>query len=198
MRWVADTGLRLFSGVGRYRMPNRAALGAIFFLLAALWAHAGAAEGSPQIWTLQRIVVANGFNNFASIVNEHYDASGGAVDIAADGRSLDLCSGGHERLHFDWHFDQDVTRISDGGALSAGLQGGIAGLKEPCVGYIAAISFIAIAGSAGITAPLSDEDMKVMDVDRFFTKASGDAWAGRDPKTGLGSVGLTTRPPAEG
>jgi hypothetical protein len=33
---------------------------------------------------------------------------------------------------------------------------------------------------------------------RFFTRAPGDAWAGRDPTTGLGSVGLITRPPAEG
>jgi hypothetical protein len=131
-------------------------------------------------------------------VKERYDASGGSVDLAADGRNLDLCSGGFEWLHFDWHFDQDVTRLSDGGALSAGLNAGIAGLKEPCTGGIAAISFIAIAGSAGITAPLSDEDLKVMDIDRFFTKAPGEAWAGREPRVGLGNVGVTTRPPVEG
>ena len=88
-------------------------------------------------------------------MNEHYDASGGSVDIAADGRNLDLCSGGFEFLNFDWHFDQDITRLSDGGALSAGLSAGIAGLKEPCHGDIAGISIIAIAGSAGITFPLS-------------------------------------------
>ena len=40
--------------------------------------------------------------------------------------------------------------------------------------------------------------MKVMDVDRFFSRNYGDAWAGRDPRTGLGSVGLNTREPVEG
>jgi hypothetical protein len=40
--------------------------------------------------------------------------------------------------------------------------------------------------------------MKVMDVDRFFSRNYGDACAGRDPRTGLGSVGVNTREPVEG
>ena len=32
----------------------------------------------------------------------------------------------------------------------------------------------------------------------FFSRNYGDAWAGRDPRTGLGSVGLNTREPVEG
>jgi hypothetical protein len=202
MPWLTDMRLLPLRAPGHCRpaqpLPFPVVLLILPIILLFLLLPNFAAAESPEVWTLKRIVVANGFNKFASIVSERYDASGGAVDIAADGRSLDLCSGGFEWLHFDWHFDQDVTRISDGGALSAGLQAGIAGLKQPCRGDIAAVSFIAIAGSAGITAPLSDEDLKVMDVDRFFTKVGGDAWAGREPKTGVGNVGVTTRPPAEG
>ena len=157
-----------------------------------------AAAQSPGLWALQRIVVANRLNQFATITDEHYDSSGGEVDVSADGRALDLCSGGFERMHFKWRFPQDITRVSDGGALSVSLEAGPAGQKEPCNGAIAAISDISIAGSAGISFPLSDDDMKVMDVDRFFSRNYGDAWAGRDPRTGLGSVGLNTREPVEG
>lgn len=157
-----------------------------------------AAAQSPGLWALQRIVVANGLNQFATIMDEHYDSSGGEVDVSVDGRALDLCSGGFERMHFKWRFPQDITRASDGGALSVSLEAGPAGQKEPCNGAIAAISDISIAGSAGISFPLSDDDMKVMDVDRFFSRNYGDAWAGRDPRTGLGSVGLNTREPVEG
>src|SRR6188474_322396 len=85
-------------------------------------------------------------------------------------------------MHFKWRFPQDITRASDGGALSVSLEAGPAGQKEPCNGAIAAISDISIAGSAGISFPLSDDDMKVMDVDRFFSRNYGDAWAGRNNK----------------
>jgi hypothetical protein len=156
----------------------------LFFLLSTNFA----AAQSPGLWALQRMVVANGLNQFATITDEHYDSSGGEVDVSVDGRALDLCSGGFERMHFKWRFPQDITRVSDGGALSVSLEAGPAGQKESCNGAIAAISDISIAGSAGISFPLSDDDMKVMDVDRFFSRNYGDAWAGRDPRTGLGSV----------
>jgi hypothetical protein len=168
-------------GFGAHRFL-RIFLAGLFLLLSANVA----AADSPELWTLKRIVVANGLNQFATITDEHYDAGGGEVDVSVDGRALDLCSGGFERMHFKWVFPQDITRASDGDALSVSLEAGPAGRKEPCNGGIAALSAISISGSAGITWPLSEDDMKVMDVDRFFTRAPGDAWAGRDPRTRRG------------
>jgi hypothetical protein len=183
-----------FTGFPPFARPLAAIL---LFVLIQLPANRTAAD-SPELWTLKRIVVANGMNQFATITDEHYDAKGGEVYVSGDGRALDLCSGGFERLRFKWTFPQDITRVSDGGTLSVSLEAGPGGHKEPCNGQIGAISDISVAGSAGITFPLSEDDMKVMDVDRFFTKESGDAWAGRDPRTGLGSVGVNTREPVEG
>ena len=87
---------------GRSTQPLAAVL---LFLLVLLPANLAAADSST-LWTLKRIVVANGMNQFAMITNEHYDASGGEVDVSADGRALDLCSGGFERFHFMWRFPQ--------------------------------------------------------------------------------------------
>jgi hypothetical protein len=143
---------------------------------------------------LKRIVVANGMIPLATITSERYDASGGEVVINADGRALDICSGGSETMRFTWQFTQDVTRVSEGSYVSASLQAGLIGKNEPCGGALAAFSFITIAGSKGITFPLPDEDVKVMEVDRFVTISAGDAWAGRDPKTATGSVGVDIFP----
>jgi hypothetical protein len=130
----------------------------------------------------------------ATITSERYDTSGGEVEINADGRVLDICPGGSETMRFTWQFTQDVTRVSEGSYLSASLRAGLIGKKEPCGSALAAVSFITIAGSKGITFPLSNEDVKVMEIDRFVTISAGDAWAGRDPKTATGSVGVDIFP----
>jgi hypothetical protein len=113
-------------GLGAHRFLRVLLVG--FFLL--LSANVAAAD-SPELWTLKRIVVANGLNQFATITDEHYDAGGGEVDVSVDGRALDLCAGGFERMHFKWRFPLDITRVSDGGALSVALEAGSAGRKEP-------------------------------------------------------------------
>jgi hypothetical protein len=102
---------------------------------------------SPELWTLRRMVVANGMNQFATITDEHYDANGGEVYVSGDGRALDLCSGGFERLRFKWTFPQDITRVSDGGTLSVSLEAGPGGHKEPCNGQIGAISDISVVAA---------------------------------------------------
>src|SRR5438874_864291 len=131
------------------------------FVVVTVCAFCLPALGQGTQWGLKRISVNNRLTRFAKITREHYDASGGTVEITVDGKTLGgTCPGGSEVLRFKWHFAGDISRVSNGGSLSVNLEADRS-LNRPCNGSIAELSSIYISG--GEPAPANGQ----FEVDRF-------------------------------
>jgi hypothetical protein len=147
-------------------------LGAALAIAAVVAAHSDVL--AQDVWTLKqpirRFVPRN---DFAQIVSERADPGGGSVDINVDGKVLGLCPGGIETVHFEWHFPQDIARVSAGMSLDAKIEARPAGSSKPCPGGIADRSNIVLYGSSGVTSPLSEDDRRSVEIDRFYGHSRG-------------------------
>lgn len=160
--------------MGRLRLIVRGAT----FAAALLWLGAVQADTpAPGHWTLVKMDRVVHLASFGAIVAEHYDAKGGSVDMAVDGRALDLCGGGSETMHFDWQFPQDIARIGNGETRAVVIEAQPLHAINNCVGNIAAGSTIAATSSG--SWPYDDE-RKQIDVDRVGITGPYKAFATKD------------------
>jgi len=161
--------------------------------LIALAAMSSAAAQGVSDWALTKLDRVVKLNKYASVTGQHFDGQGGWSEITIDGRTLDLCPGGWERVRFDWKFPQNINHLPSGGGASVTLEARIAGLNPPCRGDIAAISDITLRGS-GDTWPYDPAQRKEIDVDRFYREGSLPyVRANQGPKTTTASIRLNTR-----
>lgn len=146
-------------------------------------------------WVLKKVEVTNRLNKWSTVTREQYNENGGSVDLSVDGNWESACPGGREVIRLNWTFPQGVTRISD--KANVAFDANIASLSKGCSGGIAEYTGIYITGSSGVTAALSDERMRSVDVDRIWALKDGGTRAAGNitPRTGAGSIQVGhTRP----
>jgi hypothetical protein len=133
-------------------------------------ATAGAAEG--DLWTLQEMNLndaGTGIYKSVTIVSQHFDSTGGAIEVNLDGDDgLHTCPGGSETLRFSWHFMTDVFQLREGSDVVVEVSGEPLHLAAPCGGHITAQSRVTAGGVKGSTAGLPDDAAKLADADRFY------------------------------
>jgi hypothetical protein len=144
-------------------------IAAILVSLIALSWHFPTAQAQGGSWRLREIKVFTRLSDYSAVTAETYNKSGGRVDINIDGRALNACPGGLEKVSFNWSFQGDMSRIANGGSFTVNLAGN-ASEAGACVGRkpFSALSSMAARGSKGGKSPLSDEENRFVDGDRFF------------------------------
>jgi hypothetical protein len=132
---------------------------------------ASAAQG--DIWTLQDVsfnTANTGLYQSATVISQHADSRGGFIEFNLGGDDgLHTCPGGTETIRFRWDFTADVFQLTEGGDVSLGVHGEFLHVDPPCTGHIAAQSRTSASGPKGATAGLPEDQLKVIDSDRFFT-----------------------------
>ena len=161
----------------------------------AMLGNVPASNVQSRPWRLKTIKVFNKLSSFNTVTREQYNETGGSVDIQIDGASNGLCPGGTEKLRFNWQFEGDITSIVDGGGLSVNLQAGAVGVNKPCIeSTFTQFSPIYIYGQRGVLSPLSDDDNKLVDGERFFN-VDGNYRLFADEGKGLTvRIGVATNP----
>jgi hypothetical protein len=149
---------------------------------------------SSGTWTLKEIRVFNTMDgNVATITSEHYDATGGAVEINISGNVLGgICPGGNEKLRFTWQFDRNVTQVSNGGAVSASMAAGQVSKSANCGVQIASRSLMVLVPSSGSSSPFSAAETRVLDGERFIGSNGVRVRAAEGDRNGVGSIGVNT------
>ena len=141
---------------------------AFLFSLIALSGHYAAVQGN---WKLKEIKVFPKMTGYSAITSEKYNKDGGNVEINVSGDALGMCPGGSEKMRFTWSFEGDASTISNGGTLTVNLRAGVLSVGKPCTGAtIAQFSNLSIYGGGGGSSPLSAEENKLVDSDRFRRK----------------------------
>ncbi len=129
------------------------------------------AEG--DVWTLQEISFStanSGLHPSATVISQHADVRGGFIEFNVDGdNGLHVCPGGTETFRFHWAFTTDVLQITEGADIRVAISGEFLHVDPPCTGHIAAQSRTTAVGTKGGTAGLPEDDLKVIDPDRFYT-----------------------------
>ena len=142
---------------------------AILISLISLSWHFPTAQAQSSIWRLRDIKIFTKLSGYSAVTAETYNKYGGTVEINIDGRALGACPGGSEKISFRWSFVGDMSRIANGGSFTVNLAGG-ASESGTCAGKrpFSALSSMAARGSKGGKCPLSDEETKFVDGERFF------------------------------
>lgn len=161
--------------MNKFRDLPAASLAKIFVstaILISLIAPSGrlaTAQAPSSSWVLKEIKVFTKLSEYSAVTAETYNKSGGTVEINVDGRALNACPGGSEKMSFTWSFVGDMSRIANGGAFTVNLRGS-ASEAGPCAGKrpFSALSAVTARGSKGGKSPLSDAENKFVDGDRFF------------------------------
>jgi len=145
-------------------------------------------------WKLDHIRVINSMDgSVATITSERYDATGGSVDIQISGNVLGgTCPGGFEKLRFTWQFEQNVSRVVNGGAVSANLDARQIGKSQKCGDEIAWRSYMSLYPSAGVRSPLPDDVTRQMDGERFHGPNGFRAAASQGTNNGIGNIRVNT------
>lgn len=140
---------------------------AMMFLLFALSGNFAAVNAQSSSWKLKEIKVFTKMTGYSAITSESYNQDGGNVEVNVNGNALGMCPGGSEKMGFAWSFEGDAAEISNGGTVTVNLQAGVLSVGKPCTGAtIAQFSSLSIYGGGG-SSPLSAEENKLIDSDRF-------------------------------
>lgn len=142
--------------------------GAMSFALLALSVSFPTAKAQSGSWQLKEIKVFTKLSGYSAVTSETYNKDGGNVEINVKGDALGLCPGGAEKMRFTWRFEGDASRLTNGGTVTVNLQAGVLSVAKPCTGTtIAQFSGLSIYGGGGGSSPLSEEENKLVDSDRF-------------------------------
>ncbi len=152
-----------------YASAKRFVSTAILISLIASSGYFATARSQSGGWRLKEIKVFTKLSDYSAVTTETYDKFGGNVEINVDGRALGACPGGSEKIGFRWSFVGDMSRIANGGSFTVNLAGG-ASEAGACAGKrpFSALSSMAARGSKGGKCPLSDEETRFVDGERFF------------------------------
>ncbi|MCW5696437.1 MAG: hypothetical protein KIS96_06835 [Bauldia sp.] len=153
------------------------------FLSVALAGGAAAAPG--DVWTLQEIVVYDELAPGLTVLDQRYDAVGGAVEILADGAIISTCPGGTEMLRFTWDFAADAAQLVEGGALLVLFNGQQLAVTPPCNLRFAEYSHITVYSPYDALLALPESlDPAAADGPRFRVvyadPTAREAWGGGD------------------
>jgi len=170
---------------------------AILLTIFALSGYVGTAKGQSGRWKLKQVYVFNNLNSYAAVVGEAADASGGYVDINANGKVYDLCPGGMEKLRFQWKFEFPVSTSNPGGAIGVNLSAGQLSVSEPCRDAIARESIMGVYGSSGSISPFPKQYNNLIDGSRFDTGNGFRVRPAAYAKTGIASVIMKDYPVAD-
>lgn len=146
-------------------------------------------------WTLKEIRVFNALDgNAATITSERYDARGGSVVINVDGKVYDSCPGGYEKMRFNWSFPDNITQVTNGGAVSASLEVGQEAKSQNCgVQFLNRSVVVLNSAGSGPSRRFSPDEYRLIDGERFLT-GNGFRAKGDDVRSGIGSIKINTHP----
>ena len=146
---------------------------AMLFSVLALSGHFTSANAQSGGYRFIGVKAFYKMSGYSAITGENANQHGGSVDINVSGNALNLCPGGAEKMRFTWRFEREVSQVSINSSVNANLNAGVLSRAEPCTGStIASYSELTMNGSSGDSSPLSPEENREFDGERFVNRNS--------------------------